>query len=458
MPGRTRARPRRPIWNSSASGPGPCSRRPGADLPGRLASAEGGGPPGAPRGLGRIPGRALPARPEGARDARSRGLPRREGRVPDPAGRPDDRQRLRAGLAREAPGDPRGPRPLAGAKQDPVVQSRCIGAAKLGFFVLAVDAFGAGERGVGKALGEYHGEMTAATLLPVGLPLAGLQVYENLRAVDYLRTRPEVDGERIGITGASGGGNQSMYAGAWDERLRAVVPGLLGRELPVVPRDRLLPVRARPRGPPVHRGVGRPRPRRPPGAHGHQRDPGRHPVLGRRGREVAGARRPGLPALLPARLLRHTVFESGHDYSRPMREAVYGWMTLHLKGEGDGSPVAEPAIATEDPEALRCYPGESRPDDWMTLPRFAAAEGRKLLASRPGPKDAAGWREIGDGLRTALVEKVFGGFPVADPDLAEVRARRGPARPAHPLPAGAGPGADGPGRGGGREGRRRSRS
>ena len=48
-----------------------------------------------------------------------------------------------------------------GAKQDPVVQARCIGAAKLGFFVLAVDAFGAGERGVGKALGEYHGEMTA---------------------------------------------------------------------------------------------------------------------------------------------------------------------------------------------------------------------------------------------------------------------------------------------------------
>src|SRR5262249_61821355 len=74
-----------------------------------------------------------------------------------------------------------------GAKQDPVVQARCIGAAKLGFVVLAVDAFGAGERGVGKALGEYHGEMTAATLLPAGLPLSRLQVYESLRAVDHLR-------------------------------------------------------------------------------------------------------------------------------------------------------------------------------------------------------------------------------------------------------------------------------
>ncbi|MEC7557714.1 MAG: acetylxylan esterase, partial [Planctomycetota bacterium] len=36
----------------------------------------------------------------------------------------------------------------SGAKQDPVVQSRCIGLAKLGFFVLSVDAFGAGERGL----------------------------------------------------------------------------------------------------------------------------------------------------------------------------------------------------------------------------------------------------------------------------------------------------------------------
>ncbi|RPI78841.1 MAG: acetylxylan esterase, partial [Planctomycetaceae bacterium] len=111
-----------------------------------------------------------------------------------------------------------------GAKQDPVPQSRCIGLAKLGFFVLAVDALGAGERGIGKALGEYHGEMTGTTLLPLGLPLPGLQVYENMRAADYLQSRPEVDGTKLGITGASGGGNQTMYAGAFDERFTCVVP------------------------------------------------------------------------------------------------------------------------------------------------------------------------------------------------------------------------------------------
>ena len=75
-----------------------------------------------------------------------------------------------------------------GAKQDPVVQSRCIGAAKLGFVVLCVDAFGAGERGIGTALGEYHGEMTAATLLPLGLPLSGLQ--ESFRGARRTRAPP----------------------------------------------------------------------------------------------------------------------------------------------------------------------------------------------------------------------------------------------------------------------------
>ena len=51
-----------------------------------------------------------------------------------------------------------------------------------------------------------------------------MQVYDNRRAVDYLLTRPEVDGDRLGVTGASGGGNQTMYAGALDERFKAVVP------------------------------------------------------------------------------------------------------------------------------------------------------------------------------------------------------------------------------------------
>src|SRR5262249_30701956 len=104
------------------------------------------------------------------------------------------------------------------------VQPRCIGLAKLGYVVLCVDAFGAGERAIDPAAGTYHGGLTGASLWPVGTPLIGLQVYDNRRAVDYLVSRAEVDPLQPAITGASGGGNQSLYAGATDDRLAAVIP------------------------------------------------------------------------------------------------------------------------------------------------------------------------------------------------------------------------------------------
>jgi hypothetical protein len=113
--------------------------------------------------------------------------------------------------------------------------------------------------------------------------------------------------------------------------------------------------------------------------------------------------------------VRHTIFESGHDYSKPMREAMVGWMSRHLRGEGDGKPLAERDIKTEDPEELRCFPAESRPADWMTIPRFAAAEAGKLLAKQAVPTDAAAWAAEARRRRQALTERVLGGFPKPTP-------------------------------------------
>jgi cephalosporin-C deacetylase-like acetyl esterase len=301
-----------------------------------------------------------------------------------------------------------------GAKQDPTVQARCIGAAKLGFFVLVADAFGAGERAVGKTLGEYHGDMTAATLLPVGIPLSGIQVYENMRAVDYLRTRREVDSKRIGVTGASGGGNQSMYAGAWDERLAAaapvcsvgnyqaylgaaccmceVVPGALRfteewQILGMVAPRALMVINA-------------------------TRDARQFSV--EEAKKSIGRASSVFRVFEKPANIRHVTFESGHDYSKPMREAVYGWMSLHLKHQGNGSPIAEPAMVPEDPETLRCFPGESRPDNWVTIPRLAAAQGERLIekinAQRKDIDSKKSWLREKRKLRQEL-EKVLGGSP-----------------------------------------------
>lgn len=105
--------------------------------------------------------------------------------------------------------------------------------------------------------------------------------------------------------------------------------------------------------------------------------------------------------------VKHAVFESPHDYNQPMRETMYGWMTKHLKGEGDGSPISEAAMATEDPESLRCFPGETRPDDWMTIPKFAAHEGRALVAEIETPKSWKSWKSSAADLRRTLDQSVL---------------------------------------------------
>jgi cephalosporin-C deacetylase-like acetyl esterase len=60
----------------------------------------------------------------------------------------------------------------------------------------------------------------------VGLPLARLMIWDGMRALDYFVSREEVDPERIGITGQSGGGTQSAFIAALDQRVRASAPQL----------------------------------------------------------------------------------------------------------------------------------------------------------------------------------------------------------------------------------------
>jgi dienelactone hydrolase len=299
------------------------------------------------------------------------------------------------------------------ARIDPVVQTRCIGLAKLGYVCLCVDAFGAGERAERPGPGTYHGGLLGASLWPAGVPLLGLQVYDNRRAVDYLVSRPEVDPGKLAITGASGGGNQSLYAGATDERLTAVVPvcgigtydsylataccvcevnarGLTyattGDLLAMIAPRALLVVSATRDAPQFSaseaaRSV----------AHARER----FRLLGR---EDA---------------LRQVAIESGHDYNRPMREAMYGWLERWLKGRGDGGPVTEPEIRTEDPNDLRCYPdGKSRPVSIVAIPEYAHREGLARLGALPPAADhRERWEADSARMRSVLRDRILGGFP-----------------------------------------------
>jgi dienelactone hydrolase len=301
------------------------------------------------------------------------------------------------------------------ARRDPLVQARCLGLAKLGFFVLAIDAFGAGERYTQRGPGTYHGALYGSTLWPAGQTLCGMQVFDNRRAVDYLLSRPEVDGNRIGITGASGGGNQSMYAGALDERLRAVVPVCSVGNYLVYLRTACC----------VCEVV--------PGALRFTEEGDVLGLVAPRALFVISASRDAVqfsPAeaeksLSRARIifglchaterLRHQVFDSGHDYNQPMREAMYGWMKQWLQNEGDGRPITETAQTIEKPEDLSCYADQPRPKGFLFPPSYAYREARALLSrfDERRPDHAEDWESSAAYMRAQLQKQVVGEMPRA---------------------------------------------
>ncbi len=115
----------------------------------------------------------------------------------------------------------------------PVYLRPILNLVKKGFVVLAFDPAGQGERlqyydpQTGKsAVGgptREHSYAGAQGFL-AGYSPAVYWIWDGIRAVDYLVSRPEVDANRIGITGRSGGGTQSAYIAAFDERIRAAAP------------------------------------------------------------------------------------------------------------------------------------------------------------------------------------------------------------------------------------------
>src|SRR6185436_11245662 len=100
--------------------------------------------------------------------------------------------------------------------------------ARRGYVVLGIDAYCFGERnGQGPGGAKERGgagEMTASKFnLWVGRSLWGMIVRDDLMALDYLVSRPEVDAQRVGVTGFSMGATRTWWAMALDERLQTGV-------------------------------------------------------------------------------------------------------------------------------------------------------------------------------------------------------------------------------------------
>ncbi len=99
--------------------------------------------------------------------------------------------------------------------------------ARMGMTVAILDPFGQGERRQfpGYDFGPVREHNLAGKMLGLtGEFFGSRRVWDAMRALDYLAARPDVDAERLGVTGVSGGGTLSSYLFALDDRLKAAAP------------------------------------------------------------------------------------------------------------------------------------------------------------------------------------------------------------------------------------------
>ncbi len=122
------------------------------------------------------------------------------------------------------------------------IPGRCIDFARQGYVVLSIDMVGYNDSFQLPHDGaKSRAQLMADAPLPYeprlfradfifpeaelyGFNLGGLQLWNGIRALDFLASLPEVDPARIGVTGASGGATQTILLMAADDRVRAAAP------------------------------------------------------------------------------------------------------------------------------------------------------------------------------------------------------------------------------------------
>ena len=262
----------------------------------------------------------------------------------------------------------------AQGKAYPLYQSCFVALAKMGFVVLSYDMQGYNER-------EFMGHKNVFTPLLRGGAFIGQIIWDGMKALDYLCSRPEVDASRIGVTGNSGGGKQSLCLSALDDRIAVSAPAghngtyayTAGKErrlcacnmVPGLLRfgemDRLYALIA-------------PRPLLMVQSTGDNLFP------------MDSVRRVFRLTKRVYRLLgaedKVDLFMGfcGHSYEQEKREAMYAWFLRHLMGVDDPEAAKEPRLRLEAPEspALRCFV-EGRPEGALTSDDLGRLDGEAVL-------------------------------------------------------------------------------
>ena len=231
------------------------------------------------------------------------------------------------------------------------VPGRCINFAKQGCVVFSYSMVGYNDS---QQLDHKYGADERLNLW--GINLMGLQLWNSIRAVDFITSLPEVDVERIGCTGASGGGTQTFMLTAVDERIKVAAPvnmisahfqgGCLCENAPLLRLDTYN----------VEIGaLAAPRPLIMISATGDWTKntlENEYPAIGE------------IYRLFNAEDKIHSVrIDAPHNYNLQSREAVYAWFGRWLLNEEDASKFKEKPFEVEKDEDLLVFAKRSLPPE-----------------------------------------------------------------------------------------------
>ncbi|QJE96621.1 alpha/beta hydrolase family protein [Luteolibacter luteus] len=246
------------------------------------------------------------------------------------------------------------------------IPARCISFARQGMIAFSYDMVGyndtrfAGDPDVHRKYG------TSRTDELWGINAMGLQLWNSIRALDFLESLPDVDRKKLACTGESGGGTQTFVLGAVDDRLAAQVPVVMvshsmqgGCNCENAPGLRVdysnMEIAA----------AAAPRPQLIVGATGDWTKT----TMEKEGPAIAS-----IYKLLNAEdRFKYVRFDFGHNYNKTSREAVYDWLGHRLLENPDLSSLKEQPYQKEADVDLRVFPDGKLPDDALTMEEFIAA-------------------------------------------------------------------------------------
>lgn len=255
--------------------------------------------------------------------------------------------------------------------------------AQNGYTCLVMDAWGAGERTTEHEVHEYHGSNLGASLMNIGETLLGMQVTDNIRGVDLLSSFSFIDKDRIGATGASGGGNQSMWLAAIDQRIKAVVPVVSVGTFQSYILNSNCVCELLPSGLTFTEEAGVLGLIAPRALNIFNATEDRNPSFGTT--EMLRSYKGSLLVfqhLGAEKQIKYTLFNTGHGYPQEMREAMVGWFNLQLKEEGDGSPEPEKRLKLLSQSSLATYEEGKRESEVATTMLYAKKQGKLLRSER----------------------------------------------------------------------------